>query len=62
MKKAKVCKTCKRFVTGPSCPSCKGNVFSDNFRGRIVILDSEKSEIAKKIGIKNKGEYAIKVR
>lgn len=50
------------FVDGSECPNCKSNSFSTNWQGRIAILDPEKSEIAKKIGIKTKGEYAIKVR
>jgi len=58
----KVCKTCKIFVTGNECPICKGNQLSENWQGKIFILDAEKSEIAKKIEIKQKGEYAIKVR
>lgn len=62
MVKKKVCKKCKLFVDGTECPLCKGKQFSTNWQGRIIILDPEKSEIAKKIGIKVKGEYAIKVR
>ena len=58
----KACKKCKIFVEGPVCPICKGNQFSTNWQGRINILDVNKSEIAKKIGIPVKGEYAIKVR
>ncbi len=56
----KVCKNCKIFVTGKSCPICKGNIFSESWKGRVAIFDPEKSEIAKHIGIKVKGEYAIK--
>jgi RNA polymerase subunit RPABC4/transcription elongation factor Spt4 len=33
-----------------------------NWQGRLFIVDSEKSEIAKKIGLTHKGEYAIKAR
>jgi DNA-directed RNA polymerase subunit E" len=58
----KVCKKCKRFVDGAVCPACKGNQFSENWKGRIYIADTAKSEIAKKIGIEVKGEYAIKVK
>lgn len=58
----KVCKKCKLFVTGSKCPVCNDNQFSENWKGRLFILDTEKSEIAQKIGIKAKGEYAIKVR
>jgi len=60
--KKKVCKNCKIFVKGEVCPICKNSNFSESWSGRINILDSEKSEIAKKIDIKNKGEYCIKVR
>ncbi len=60
--KKKVCKKCKLFVEGSECPICKGNQFSPNWQGRLNILDANKSIIADKIGIKSKGEYAIKVR
>jgi DNA-directed RNA polymerase subunit E" len=60
--KKKACKTCKMFVEGDVCPSCKGNQFSTNWQGRLFILDPERSEIGKKIGITVKGEYAIKVK
>ncbi len=60
--KKKVCKKCKIFVEGTQCPVCKDNKFSTNWQGRINILDTNKSVIAKKIGIKVKGEYAIKAR
>lgn len=58
----KVCKSCKIFVKGGTCPLCKGTNLSENWKGRIFIMDTEKSEIAKKIGVTVKGEYAIKVR
>lgn len=57
----KVCKECKLFITGNKCPVCNTNKFTDSWKGKIVILDSEKSEIAKKLGLKVKGEYAIKI-
>ena len=60
--KKKVCKKCKLFVEGNTCPICKGNQFAANWQGRLYILDSNKSAIANKIGITSKGEYAIKVR
>ncbi len=60
--KKKVCKNCKRFVEGNECPACKATQFTNVWKGRIHILDASKSEIAKKIGIGVKGEYAIKIR
>lgn len=58
----KVCKKCRLFVEGQECPICHNSNFTETWKGRIAILDAEKSEIAKKIGIDVKGEYAIKVR
>jgi DNA-directed RNA polymerase subunit E" len=57
----KVCKNCKLIVKGKVCPACKGNQFVDHWKGLLVILDPENSKIAKKLDIKVKGEYAIKV-
>ena len=60
--KRKICKKCKIFVEGSECPICKENQFETSWKGRIAVLDPERSEIGKKIGIKDKGEYAIKVK
>ncbi len=58
----KVCKKCRVFVDGSVCPLCNNSTFTDNWKGRLNIIDAEKSEIAEKVGIKVKGEYVIKVR
>ena len=60
MKKA--CNQCKLMVIGDKCPLCQGNDFSENWKGRIYIFDAEHSEIAKKLAMKVKGEYAIKTK
>ncbi len=62
MTKKKACKICKRIFEGSECPSCGSKEFTENFKGRIVIFDPEKSEIAKKINIKEKGNFTIKTR
>lgn len=36
--------------------------FSENWKGRIFFLDTEKSKIAREMGVEEEGEYAIKVR
>lgn len=59
--KKKACKKCKIFVEGNECSICKGNQFVQNWKGRIYISDASRSDIAKKIGVEQKGEYAIKV-
>ena len=62
MAKKKICKSCRIFVEGNECPICHSGVLSTNWKGRLAVIDAEKSEIAKRIGLKVKGEYAIKVR
>ena len=59
--KKKACKNCKIFVKGDKCPICGGTSFTTNWKGRLTILNAEKSEISKKIGINKEGEYTIKV-
>ena len=60
--KRKVCKKCRSFVTGATCPICKSTDFSETWMGRINITNPDKSEIAKKIGMDQPGEYTIKTR
>ena len=36
--------------------------FTSSWQGRVFIADVERSEIAQKLGVVEKGEYAIKVR
>ncbi len=60
--KKRACKSCKAFTDKDTCPVCNGKKFATTWQGRITILDEEKSDIAKKIGMEKKGEYAIKVR
>ncbi len=62
MKKKKVCKHCKAFATKDTCEVCHGASFGENWKGRILILNTEKSQIAAKLGVKKNAEYAIKVK
>lgn len=62
MPKSKACKVCKKIYEGDQCPKCESKESIEGFKGRTVITNPEKSEIAKKLNIKEKGEYAIKVR
>ena len=62
MSKKKVCKRCRLFVEGDSCPNCSSSDFSDSWNGTLFVNDPARSMIAEKVGIKLKGEYAIKVK
>lgn len=57
----KVCKKCKIFVEEDKCPLCQGTNLTDSWKGKLIILKPEESEIAKKLNVKIKGTYAIKV-
>lgn len=56
----KVCKKCNRIYEGEKCPNCGSQEYGEEVKGRVIILDPENSEIAKKIKIIKAGSYAIK--
>jgi len=60
--KEKACKNCHFISMGNLCPICKSPNLSEDWSGLVVIVDLEKSEIAKKLGAKSSGKYAIRVR
>ena len=57
----KACKKCRLIFEGTKCPQCGSEEFTDNFKGRVMVLKPEESEIAKNLKIKEKGAFAIKV-
>ena len=61
MKKDKACKNCKLIYDEDSCPSCGKKENSETFKGRVEIINSEKSKIAKELKINKNGCYAIKI-
>ena len=62
MSKQKSCKICKAIYEGNECPQCGSKEFYETIKGRIIVLNPEKSEIAQKINIKRAGNFAIKNR
>lgn len=62
MGKEKACRNCRMVVEdSKECPVCKGTAFTTFWRGYVVIIDPEKSEIAKKMGITFPGKYALRL-
>ncbi|MBR6204545.1 MAG: DNA-directed RNA polymerase subunit E [Clostridia bacterium] len=63
------CKSCKRLYDSAqlktsgqtACRLCGGALTKD-WQGYLAIIDFEKSEIAKTMGISDNGKYALKVR
>lgn len=62
MSKPKACKICNTIHEEDKCPKCESREFTENFKGRIVLLNPEKSEIAQKLNLKDKGNFAIKTK
>ena len=57
----KICKSCKAIYEGPHCPQCSSKESTDNYKGRINILQPEQSEIASHLKISKKGVFALKL-
>jgi DNA-directed RNA polymerase subunit E" len=57
------CKQCRFIVSTKEkvCPKCGGEL-SDKYSGMVIVLDPEKSEIAKIVEINAVGSYAVKVK
>lgn len=64
MAKPKACKQCKIIYEGDRCPKCGAAVSeaTESWKGKVIILNPEQSEIAGKLKIKEKGTYAIKTK
>ncbi len=59
----KACTKCKYLVPHDvgRCPVCGSESFTENWSGMIIVVDIENSEVAKILGIKHPGRYAIKI-
>lgn len=56
------CKNCKFIVMqGNTCPVCGSNQLTARWSGYVVILNAEKSQLAKKLDIKVDGTYAMSI-
>lgn len=62
-KSFKACLRCKALVKPDEekCPVCGSTEFTFEWSGIVVIIDPEKSEVAKMLNIKTPGRYALKV-
>ncbi|MDE1767815.1 MAG: DNA-directed RNA polymerase subunit E'' [Candidatus Micrarchaeota archaeon] len=49
------------IAQGTMCPLCGQSNLTTKWSGQVVILNVDKSEVAKKLGIKVNGTYAINI-
>ena len=61
MAKEKACKNCKMIYEGDKCPSCDRKEATDTFKGKVEIVNPERSIIGKELKVNKKGLYAIRV-
>ncbi|WP_400151417.1 transcription elongation factor subunit Spt4 [Candidatus Methanarcanum hacksteinii] len=57
----KACKQCSFISEEDTCPRCGGQT-SREWQGYLVVIDYEKSDIAKQMGISSNGKYALRGR
>lgn len=58
----KVCRNCRLIISqGNVCPICGQSKMTSKWSGYVVVLNAEKSDIAKKLGIKINGSYALHI-
>lgn len=59
----KACKGCRYIVYAEkTCPKCNSTDLSDKFSGMVIILDAERSEVAKISSLATNGIYAVKIK
>ena len=49
------------IAQGNTCPLCGQSNLTTKWNGQVVILNVEKSDVAKKLGIKVNGAYALNI-
>ena len=63
MKQDKACRSCRYVLEegGDVCPICGSNAFTTFWRGYVVVINPENSELGKKMGISAAGKYALHI-
>ncbi|MEM4663203.1 MAG: transcription elongation factor subunit Spt4 [Candidatus Diapherotrites archaeon] len=62
MEKEKACRNCRRVIEkGNECVNCGSKSLTTFWRGYVLVLNPEKSEIAAKMGINMSGKYALRI-
>ena len=62
MMQGKACRNCRKVIEeGSKCPNCGEESFTTFWRGFVMLINPEQSEIAKKMGIEQPGKYALRL-
>lgn len=57
----KACKNCHRLVKENICPVCKTSELTSSWKGYVLVLKPENSDIAKMLNITMPGKYALRI-
>jgi len=55
------CRKCKMLTTEKTCPNDGSTELSNEWSGLVIIINAEKSQVAKTLAITKPGRYALKV-
>jgi DNA-directed RNA polymerase subunit E" len=59
----KVCKSCRIIISrGDKCPICGSTDLTNKWNGYVIVINVEKSEVAKKLDIKFNGTFALNIK
>lgn len=59
----KACRNCRLIIShGDTCPSCGMKDLTNKWSGYAIIVNAEKSSIAKLLGVKLNSTYAINIK
>lgn len=62
MTKEKACRNCRKIVEeDKECPLCHSNQLTTFWRGYVLLIDPDRSEIAKHMGISAPGKFALRL-
>ena len=55
------CRKCKCVTVTKICGNCKSTDLSPDWSSSVLVVDPENSVVAKSLGIKAKGKFALRV-
>ncbi len=61
MAREMACRKCKFVTIGKVCPVCKSSDLTPDWSGIVLVIDPSNSQIARTLGITEKGKYALRV-
>ena len=59
--KEMACRKCRMLTNEKACPNDGSTELSKEWSGLIIIINAERSQVAKTLGIAKAGRYALKV-